>query len=191
MIADKFARTGSVIITARKRENRVWSHQSSGKVMFSQLSVYLQREGTIPLGPYPPGKLPWDHTPRTITPQDHTPGTPALLTPSGSHHAYCWQAGGTHPAGMHSCYECIRYLFRHSKMGGGIASFWSYHKKYLRDGYEEASYYDCLLHGGDIGDDSDDMGMTTGTTLRTTEMTSWMTHLARFHAKNYRSLFQL
>ena len=60
-------------------------------------------------------------------------------------------------------------------MGGGIASFWSYHKKYLRDRYEEASNDDCLLHGGDIGDDSDDMGMTletTGTTLRTTEMTS-------------------
>ena len=25
------------------------------------------------------------------------------ITPSGSHHTYGWQVGGTHPTGTHSC----------------------------------------------------------------------------------------
>ena len=27
-----------------------------------------------------------------------------LLTPSGGHHMYSWQAGGMHHTGMHSCF---------------------------------------------------------------------------------------
>ena len=30
-------------------------------------------------------------------------GGPLLLTPSGDHHMYGWQAGGTHHTGMYSC----------------------------------------------------------------------------------------
>ena len=60
-------------------------NSSCGKVMFSQVCVKNSVHGggvypSIPLGEHPPtGK-----TPPTTT-------------------AYCQQAGGTHPTGMHSC----------------------------------------------------------------------------------------
>ena len=60
------------------------------------------------------GHIPWDHTPRSVHPVTVPPGNhnPLLLTPSDSHHTYSWQADGTHPTGMYSCfnYNCHKYI---------------------------------------------------------------------------------
>ena len=83
--------------TYYRRTNKV-----CGKVMFSQVSVNLfTGEWVVP----PPRTVPlWDHTPsdhnprtippRTILPWDHTSLGPYPTT----------KAGGTHPAGMLSCW---------------------------------------------------------------------------------------
>ena len=83
------------IFTARKfREDNVFTDVC--------LSTWGE-DHTPPPRIVPPGTIPLPlrdgNPPGTITPQ--------LLTPSGSHPADGWQAGGTHPTGMHYYLHCM------------------------------------------------------------------------------------
>ena len=80
-----------------------WHHyrpqRSCGKVMFLHLSVILSTGGCVypskHLGRLTPGQTPQVDTPRADTPQTDThPQQMATV------------ADGTHPTGMHSCFNC-------------------------------------------------------------------------------------
>ena len=68
--------------------------------MFSQASVCPRAgEGVHPPRQTAPGQTPLGTPPRADTPQADTDTPPEMAT----------AAGGTHPTGMHSCFDLVSY----------------------------------------------------------------------------------
>ena len=123
----------SSIFTARKRTlRRLCFHRCLSVHRGEGVSAPLHA-GIHPLGRHPPGRHPLGR---------HTPALPSACWDTHPLPSACWdthphvqcmlgygqQAGGTHPTGMHSCYNnCFAFL-KSGRTG-----------KYFRDGVEDRS----------------------------------------------------